>query len=133
MTIAKGAILLQVLTEHAENGWVCPSLVGLAKLTGIEVSTVSEYLRRLRKDGAITSRLVHVKPFGQARVVTIVATGKSTGTPRPSVRYNKPDKPAFAPTPSGSPVRHLQGEEFKARAAELMAQDAERRKREAGV
>lgn len=132
-TPAKGTILLEVLTQHAENGWVCPFLPGLAKLTGIEMSTVSNYLRRLRQAGKITSRLVHIKPHGQARVVTIVATGKSTGTPQPSTRFNKPADPPFKPTPGAltSAGRILQGEEHAYWKAFYEARDTEgRRKRE---
>lgn len=78
--------------------------------------------------GLITSRLVSVKPYGQARIVTIVATGKSTGTPQPSAR-SKPERPAFLPTEYGCPVRILSGREFQKRAAELMARDAAERRR----
>lgn len=128
MTDAR-ARLLETLTAHAEADWVCPSLSKLAAMTGITLSTVSEYMRQLRKAGLITSRLVHVKPWGQARIVTITATGKSTKKPEPSTRYNAHPKPAFTPTVHGSPVRHLQGAEFKRRAAELLARDAEERRR----
>lgn len=130
---AKGTVLLELLTQYAANDWVCPSLPQLAKLTGLTTSTVSDYLRRLRQSGDITSRLVHVKPHGQARVVTIVATGKSTRAPEPSTRYVRPPDPPFAPTANAltSPGRRLVGAEFKRRAAELMAREAaDRRKRE---
>ncbi len=129
---AKGNILLRVLTEHAENNWICPSIPKLAELTGLCSATVSDYLRKLRQAGEITSRLVRMRPHGQARIVTIVATGKSTRKPEPTTRYNAHPKPVFTPTPQGSPVRRLEGEEFRIRAAELLARDAEeRRKREA--
>lgn len=123
------ARLLEILTAHAENDWVCPSLPKLATMAGIDVSTVSDYLRKLRQEGKITSRLVHVRPHGQARIVTIVATGKSTKKPEPTTRYNAHPKPTFAPTPQGSPVRRLKGKEFRTRAAELMAREAEARKK----
>ncbi len=128
---SKGTILLRVLTEHAENNWVCPSIPRLAELSGLCSATVSDYLRKLRQAGEITSRLVRMHPHGQARIVTITSTGKSTRKPEPTTRYNAHPKPAFTPTLQGSPVRWLEGEEFRARAAELMARDAEeRRKRE---
>lgn len=129
---SKGTALLALLTQYADNGWVCPSLPGLAKLTGINISTVSEYLRRLRKAKKITQRIIHVAPHGQARIVTITATGKSTATPQPSRRFNTPEKPAFTPAPDAITTagRRLEGEEFKRRAAELMARDAEDRRRQ---
>lgn len=132
-TRAKGTILLEMLTKYADNDWVCPSLPKLAELTGLDKSTVGEYLRRLRKTGAIRSRLVHVKPHGQARIVTIVETGKSTRTPTPSTRYNRPAELPFKPTATAltSSVRRLTGKEFARRAAELLAREAElQRKRE---
>ena len=131
-TRAKGTALYDVLNTHAENGWVCPSIPKLALLCGIEKSSVSTYLLRLRKSGKITSWLVNVRPFGQARIVTIAATGKSTAMPQPTKRYNKPAAPAFTPIAGlTSAGRFLTGPEFEARAAELMARDTEeRRKRE---
>lgn len=128
---SKGTALLALLTQYADNGWVCPSLPGLAKLTGINQSTVGEYLRRLRKARKITQRIIHVAPHGRARVVTITATGKSTATPAPS-RRQKPERPPFTPTENALTTagRRLEGEEFKRRAAELMARDAEDRRRQ---
>lgn len=124
--------LLDVLTRYAEHDWVCPSLPKLAQELACSDTSISTWLRRLIKAGAIKSRLVKVLPHGQARIVTICATGKSTRTPTPSTRYNAHPKPAFTPLPSGSPVRVLVGAEFRRRAAELIARDAEeRRKREA--
>lgn len=122
--------LLTILIQHVENGWVCPSLPRLAQMIGVSDSTIGTYLKRLRQAGVITSRLIDVKPFGRARVVTITATGKSTATPQPSTRFNKPQEPPFTPiaglTTAG---RRLTGEEFAARAAELLARDAEERRR----
>lgn len=131
-TLATGRVLLAVLEEHANNGWVCPSLPGLAKLTNIGSTTVSTYLTRLCKAGDITMRLVHVRPHGQARVVTIVATGRSTRMPEPTTRYNKPADPPFTPTATAitSRMRRLTGEEFARRAAELIAREEQREKRE---
>ena len=133
-TPAKGAVLLRVLTEHAENGWVCPSIPQLAKLCGIEKSSVSEYLRRLRQSGHITSRLVHVKPHGQARVVTITATGKSTATPKPTKRAGPVVEP-FVPTATAltSTVRVIPKGSPEHRAIErrlLAREDEQRRRRE---
>lgn len=124
--------LLDVLSQHAENGWVCPSLPQLAKLTGINASTVGEYLRRLRRDGKITSRLVNIGIIQQARIVTITSTGKSTAEPRPTHRRTKPETPTeYKPSPHAltSPVRVLTGPEFERRAAELLARDAAERVR----
>ena len=128
---AKGITLLDVLTQHAENGWVCPSIPQLANLCGIEKSSVSTYLLRLRKDGKITSRLVSVRPWGQARVVTILATGKSTATPQPSTRLIAKSKdPPFTPiaglTTAG---RQLEGEERAYWKSFYEAREAEERRR----
>lgn len=124
--------LLDILVKHAEHGWVCPSLPKLAQITGINVSTVSEYLRRLRKDGLITSRLVSVKPHGQARIVTIIATGKSAATPQPSTR-SKPDRPAFTPTEGGSPVRVIPRGSKEHREIERRLLDRDMAERRRGV
>lgn len=133
MSTANGSALLAVLTQHAENGWVCPSIPRLALLCGIEKSSVSTYLLRLRKAGKITSRLVNVKPFGQARVVTIAATGKSTAMPQPTKRFNKPAAPAFTPVAGlTSAGRRLEGEEFERYARMYEAREAEERRRIGG-
>lgn len=130
-TLAKGTALLELLTQYADNDWVCPSLPQLAKLTGLTTSTVSDYLRRLRQSGAITSRLVDIRPHGRARVVTITATGKSTREPVQSTRYVRPPDPPFKPTETAltSVGRVLQGKERAHWKAFYEARDAAERRR----
>lgn len=127
--------LLAVLTKHADNGWVCPTLVKLAEMLGLrDQGYVSKLLLDLRKAGKITQRLTSTSPWGQARVVTIVATGRSTKEPVSTRK--RAERPTFAPTSEGltSAGRFLEGSEFAKRAAELEAIDREdRRKREARV
>lgn len=124
------AALLELLTAHADNGWMCPTVKQFAAALDAGMSTVAKHMEDLRKDGVISWRLIKLPPNRQVRIVTIAATGKSTATPQPSTRFNKPQEPPFTPiaglTTAG---RRLTGEEFAARAAELLARDAEERRR----
>lgn len=120
--------LLDTLTTHAEHGWVCPSLKRLAQTLVTSPGHVSTMLENLREAGKITWQLKHAKPHGQRRIVTIVATGKSTGEPGPGKKIVD-TRPAFSPTPMGSPVRILEGAAFLKRKQELEARDKAERRR----
>lgn len=122
------AKLLETLTAHAEHGRPCPSLPQLGQSMRVSITTVKRALDELKAAGAITWRMKNAPIYGQLRIVTIKATGKSTGEPQPA-RPKVDRRSSFTPTFYGPPVRRLTGEEFKRRAAELIARDqAERRK-----
>lgn len=70
------AIILKVLTEAAERGDVCPMNETLAKLIGGgKPARASWYIARLQAAG-----LIEVERWPNARMITIVATGKSTAS-----------------------------------------------------
>lgn len=125
------AALLELLTAHADNGWMCPTVKQFAAALDAGMSTVAKHMEDLRKDGVISWRLIKLPPNRQVRIVTIAATGKSTAEPKLGKKIVD-TRPAFAPTEHGSHVRILSGREFEKRKRELEARDAEeRRKREA--
>lgn len=124
------AALLDLLTKHADNGWMCPTVKQLAAALDAGMSTVAKHIEDLRKDGTISWRLVKLPPNRQVRIVTIAATGKTTAEPKIGKKIVD-TRPAFAPTETGSAVRILTGAAFEKRKRELEARDvAERRKRE---
>lgn len=121
--------LLETLTAHAEHGRPCPSLTQLGQSMRVSSSTAKVMLDDLKRAGKITWRLKNAPMYGQVRIVTITATGRSTGEPAAT-------KPKAAPTPYTptadaltSAGRVLSGAEFKRRAAELLARDAAERAR----
>lgn len=135
MTDAR-ARLLATLTACAEHGRPCPSLPQLGQAMRVSTTTVSKLLLELRDAGAIRWRLKTVPHFGMYRIVTIAATGKSTGEPVPPKRKRKgaaPEPAPYQPIPSAltSPGRVLAGKELALRKRELEAReaaDAERRR-----
>ena len=70
--------ILDALTRAAEAGKACPSNADLAEMLPgcVAPNKASGIVRHLEKTGVIT-----VRRFQMARVVTIVATGKSTAAP----------------------------------------------------
>lgn len=124
------AAVLAILTEHAEKGYVCPHTLGLAKLANCGVSTANRALSDLRRAGTIRVRYVAIPPLNQVRVVTIVATGKSTREPPATTRYVAP-REAYSPTATAltSPGRVLQGKERAHWKAFYEAREAELRRR----
>lgn len=123
------AKLLETLAAAAEHGRPCPSLPQLGQSMRVSITTVKRALDDLKAAGAITWRVKNAPIYGQVRIVTIKATGKSTG--EPGMAKPKAAPPAYTPTPSAltSAGRRLTGDEFKRRAAELIARDEAERRR----
>ena len=118
--------LLTILTRCADNGRVCPSVADLAREARANSHKIAPAFFELKRRGLISWKMHRIGSQWIGRTVTIHATGRTTRMPgRPS----EAPGPAFAPTDAGCRVRILVGEEFAARAAELLARDAAERAR----
>jgi len=80
--VAKKAALFEILDATARHGKVCPKLVALGELLAIPTSRIDELLKSLRDEGRISWGLIYFGPAtGWVRIVTITATGATTGKP----------------------------------------------------
>jgi len=80
--------LLEILITAADKGDVCPSNDQICELMGMQsIGSPPTVMNKLVRRG-----LIRVERFGNSRIVTIVATGKSTagerGAPHFSTRVN---------------------------------------------
>lgn len=80
--------LLEILITAAGNGDICPSNDQICELMGMQsIGSPPTVMNKLVRRG-----LIRVERFGNSRIVTIVATGKSTagerGAPHFSTRVN---------------------------------------------
>lgn len=86
------AELLTVLEECARLDKICPGLDELTRWFGVGATTIHDMLHRLRREKAISWKIVYCGTrLGNVRVVKIAATGKTTATPemgcRPTRRF----------------------------------------------
>lgn len=77
--------LLSILELAAENGARCPSNTDISRVLGLDnFAHVSELLNRMKRKGVIA-----VRTTSNRRIVTILASGKSTATPPPAKERRK--------------------------------------------
>jgi len=85
---AKKAALFEILDATARHGKICPKMEDLGVLLAIPTTRVDELLKVLRAEGRIDWQLIYYGPgISWVRVVTIAATGATTGKPAPARTY----------------------------------------------
>lgn len=110
--------LLAALTDLAAKGHICPPLKRLGDMLDVSEKAIFSAFEDLKKAGRVSWRFKRVGRARRTRIVTITETGAQTATPKSEHIHHE-----YTPLASGCGVRRLEGEEFRRRAAEIMARD----------